>query len=142
MPANIAEEISAEKVAALEGSESDLEKFDESDSEDAHTLSCVNCDAEMTPDHQCKLEELIDEPQGLSSNPFSEYRLRWTQRLEKRTVDSALKSRLLESLEDAYWTPLSVLSDGDLNDVKDQFFEGVISPVQFLEKLQNLLHNN
>ena len=38
MPANIAEEISAEKVVALEGSESDLEKFDESDSEDAHAL--------------------------------------------------------------------------------------------------------
>ena len=35
MPANIAEEISAEKVVALEGSESDLEKFDESDSEES-----------------------------------------------------------------------------------------------------------
>ena len=31
MPANIAEEISAEKVVALEGSESDLEKLDESE---------------------------------------------------------------------------------------------------------------
>ena len=92
MPANIAEEVSAEKVVALEGSESDLEKFDVSDSEDAHevsakeddvvekmakedevvekmakedevekmanpvspkTLSCLNCEEEMTPGHQC-----------------------------------------------------------------------------------------
>ena len=109
-----------------------MEKFDESDSEDAHTPSCVNCDAEMIPDHQCDSDE----------QRFTKYLMRWSQRLEERTDDSALKSRLLESLEDAYWTPLSVLSDGDLNDVKDQFFEGVISPVQFLEKLQNLLHNN
>ena len=84
-------------------------------------------------------QEDVEEPQGFSSNHFSEYRMKWTQRLEKRSVDSALKSRLLESLEDAYWTPVSVLSDGD---VKDQFFEGVLSPVQFLEKLQNLLPNN
>ena len=87
-------------------------------------------------------QEDVEEPQGFSSNHFSEYRMKWTQRLEKRSVDSALKSRLLESLEDAYWTPVSVLCDGDLNDVKDQFFEGVLSPVQFLEKLQNLLPNN
>ena len=95
MPANIAEEISAEKVVALEGSESDLEKFDESDSEDAHTLSCVNCDAEMTPDHQCDSDE----------QRFTKYLMRWSQRLEERTDDSALKSRLLESLVDAYHTP-------------------------------------
>ena len=58
------------------------------------------------------------------------------------TDDWALKTKLLESLEDAYLAPVSLISDGDLNDVKDQFFEGVISPVQFLEKLQNLLPNN
>ena len=68
--------------------------------------------------------------------------MRWIRRLEKRTDDWALKTKLLETLEDAYLAPVSVISDGDLNNVKDQFFEGVISPVQFLEKLQNLLHNN
>ena len=49
---------------------------------------------------------------------------------------------MIESLEDAYRTPVSVLSDEDLNAVKDQFFEGVLSPAQFLDELQNLLHNN
>ena len=55
------------------------------------------------------------------------------------TDDWALKAKLLETLEDAYLAPVSVLSDGDLNAVKDQFFEGLLSPVKFLEKLQNLL---
>jgi len=45
-------------------------------------------------------------------------------------------------LEDAYLAPVSVLSDGDLNAVKDQFFEGLLSPVKLLEKLQNLLGKN
>ena len=78
MPANIAEEISAEKVVALEGSESDLEKFDESDSEDEEgavvgksdqedgsnvkvppstsegsVIKCSNCDEPMGASHQC-----------------------------------------------------------------------------------------
>ena len=70
------------------------------------------------------------------------FRMRWIGRLDKRTDHWAFKTKLLETLEDAYLAPVSVISDGDLNNVKDQFFEGVISPVQFLEKLQNLLHNN
>ena len=76
---------------------------------------------------------LVDEPQHVS-----EFRMRWSQRLEKRTDDSALKSRLLESLVDAYRTPLSVLPDRDLKAVKDEFLEGDLGPVQFLEKLQSL----
>ena len=65
MPANIAEEISAEKVVALEGSESDLEKYDES-AEMSNVekvvevgkkgVSCWNCGAQMTPGHQCELQ--------------------------------------------------------------------------------------
>ena len=43
------------------------------------------------------------------------------------------------SLVDAYRTPVSVLPDRDLKAVKDQFLEGDLSPVQFLEKLQSLL---
>ena len=153
MPANIAEEISAEKVVDLEGSESDLEKFDESDSEESapeegavvgksdqedvensHTLSCVNCDAEMTPDHQCDSDE----------QRFTKYLMRWSQRLEERTDDSALKSRLLESLVDAYHTPElaswhTPVSAWHLKAVKNQFLEGVVTPVRFLEELQNFL---
>ena len=47
----------------------------------------------------------------------------------------------IESLEEAYRTPVSVLSEGDLGAVKDQFLEGALSPVQFLDELQSLLHN-
>ena len=60
-------------------------------------------------------------------------------RLEKRTDDSALKSRLLEVLEEAYRTPASVLPDRDLINLFEPFQEGDLSPVQFLEKLQSLL---
>ena len=91
----------------------------------------MNCGARMTPDHQC--EEIVAEQK------FSEFRMRWIERLDKSTDDWALKTELLETLEDAYLAPVSVLSDGDLNAVKDQFFEGLLSPVKFLEKLQNLL---
>ena len=62
--------------------------------------------------------------------------------LSRSSVNSALKTELLETLEDAYLAPVNVLSDGDLNAVKDQFFEGLLSPVKFLEKLQNLLGKN
>ena len=47
-----------------------------------------------------------------------------------------LKSRLLESLENAYRTPVSVLPNRDLKAVKDQFLEAVLSPIHFLDKLQ------
>ena len=63
--------------------------------------------------------------------------MRWIGRLEKRTDDWALKTKLLETLEDAYLAPVSVLFDRDLNAVKDQFFEGLLSPVEFLDKLEN-----
>ena len=140
------------------------------------TLSCVNCDTEMTPDHQCKLEEPtegaveesaleegaavgksdqedVENPHTLSDDQHiphemdshwcldqcsEEFRMRWTQRIEKRTDDWALKSRILESLEVAYCTPVCVLSNEDLKAVKDQFLDGVLTPVQFLDKLQSL----
>ena len=113
--------------------------------------NCSNCEAEMTPDHQC---EAVIAASSLSSTPpgspnrtiaeqkFSEFRMRWIGRIDKSTDDWALKAKLLETLEDAYLAPVSVLSDGDLNAVKDQFFEGLLSPVKFLEKLQNLLGKN
>ena len=66
-------------------------------------------------------------------------RMIWIKRLDERIDDSALKSRLLESLEEIYWTPYSVLPTVVLRPVKDQLLEGVLTPVQFLGKLQNLL---
>ena len=112
-------------------------KSDQEDVENSHTLSCVNCDAEMTPDHQCDSDE----------QRFTKYLMRWSQRLEKRTNDSALKSRLLESLVDAYHTPElhswhTPVSALDLKAVKNQFLEGDLPPVQFLEELQSLLRHS
>ena len=112
-------------------------KSDQEDVENSHTLSCVNCDAEMTPDHQCDSDE----------QRFTKYLMRWSQRLEERTDDSALKSRLLESLVDAYHTPElhswhTPVSALDLKDVKNQFLEGDLPPVQFLEELQSLLRRS
>ena len=98
----------------------------------------MNCDTEMAPDHQCKCEEIVAD----AERKFSEFRMRWIARLDGSTDDWALKAKLLETLEDAYLAPVSVLSDGDLNAVKDQFFEGLLSPVEFLEELKNLLGKN
>ena len=70
---------------------------------------------------------------------FSEFRMRWITRHDKCTDEWALKSKLLESLEDAYMAPVSVLSDGDFSEVKDKFCEGVLSPVRFLEEMEKLL---
>ena len=70
---------------------------------------------------------------------FSEFRSRWIQRLEKSTDDWALKTKLLESLEDVYLAPVSVLPDKDFKAVKEKFFQGVLSPPKFLEELQKLL---
>ena len=67
--------------------------------------------------------------------------MRWIKRLETRTDDLALKSRLIESLQAAYRTPESVLSNEDLDAVKDRFLEGALSPAQFLDELQSLLLN-
>ena len=57
--------------------------------------------------------------------------MRWIGRLDKFTDDLALKSKLLETLEDAYLAPVSSLSDRDLNAVKDQFLSdpGVPGPI-------------
>ena len=68
--------------------------------------------------------------------------MRWIRRLEARTDDWALKTKLLESLEDAYLAPSSDLSNEDFNAVKDKFFEGVLSPVRLLDELQRLLRKN
>ena len=126
-PTKIQVEESAPEEGAVVG------KSDQEDVENSHTLSCVNCDAEMTPDHQCDSDE----------QRFTKYLMRWSQRLEERTDDSALKSRLLEGLVDAVRTPASVLPDRDLwnflQAMKNQFVEGDLTPVQFLEKMQSLL---
>ena len=91
------------------------------------------------PDHQC---EASDSKEIVAEQKFSEFRMRWIRRLDKSTDDMVRKTELLETLEDAYLAPVSALSDRDLNAVKDQFFEGLLSPVKFLEKLQNLLGVN
>ena len=77
MPAKVAEEVSVEKVAAFEGSEEvsafedSVVVYDEVVKEDevvgksdevkedevvGKSESCWNCDAQMTPGHQCELE--------------------------------------------------------------------------------------
>ena len=89
---------------------------------------------------QCECEELasstsLDE----AEQKFYEFRSRWIQRLDKSTDNWDLKTKILESLEDAYLAPVSVLSNGDFNNVKDKFIEGILSPVRFLEDLQKML---
>ena len=59
----------------------------------------------------------------LAEQNLSEFVMRWIKRLEARTDDWSLKTKLHESLEDAYPAPSSVLSDEDSNSVKDKFFE-------------------
>ena len=54
------------------------------------------------------------------------------------TLSCDSEPQLLESLDDAFRTPVSVLSNGDFNGVKDQFMGGALSPVQFLDELQGL----
>ena len=88
----------------------------------------------------CEGEELV--PLAEAEQNFSEFRMRWVKRLDKSTDDCNLKTKLLESLEDAYLAPVSVLSDRDFSKVKDKFLEGVLSPVRFLEELQKLLSKN
>ena len=70
---------------------------------------------------------------------FSEFRKRWIEKLKKSTDDLAQRARLLECLEDAYLTPVSVLSNEDFDEVKDRFLEGVLSPVGSLDELKKLL---
>ena len=112
--------------------------------------NCSNCEAEMTPDHQCEAviaSSLSSTPPGLpnrtiAEQKFSEFRMRWIKRLDNCTDDWALKTKLLESLEDAYLAPVTALSNGDFNDVKDKFFQGELSPARFLDELQRLLSGN
>ena len=85
-------------------------------------------------------QELVSStPLAVAEQEFSEFRMRWIKRLDARTDDWSLKKKLLESLEDAYLAPSSVLSDEDFNTVKDKFFEGVLSPARLLDELQRLL---
>ena len=111
-----------------------------------HTVgSCVNCDAEMTPDHQCETldsESNWEDVESEAEQKLCEFRMRWIRRLDKCTDDWALKTKLLESLEDAYLAPVTVLSNGDFDDVKDKFFQGDLSPARFLDELQRLLSRN
>ena len=100
----------------------------------------TNLELELLVENESDLEK-FDESELSDEQHFNAYRTRWIQRLEKRTDDTALKSRLLASLEEAYKTPVSVLSDEDLHSVKDRFLEGVFTPAQFLDELQSLLHN-
>ena len=44
-------------------------------------------------------------------------------------------------VRDTYLAPVTVLSNGDFNGVKDKFFEGELSPARFLDELQKLLSN-
>ena len=94
----------------------------------------------MTPDHQCECHEVVScIPLAVAEKEFSEFRTRWIKRLEARSDDWALKTKLLESLEDAYLAPVGDISEKDFNAVKDKFFDGVLSPVKFLDELQKLL---
>jgi len=86
----------------------------------------------------CNWEDVESE----AEQKFCEFRMRWIGRLDKCTDDWALKTKLLESLEDAYLAPVTVLSNGDFDDVKDKFFQGDLSPARFLDELQRLLSRN
>ena len=80
----------------------------------------------------------IDPKDESEDEESEERRKRWTQRIEERTDDWALKSRLLDSLEVAHCAPVWVLSSEDLEAVKDQFLDGDLTPAQFLDELQSL----
>jgi len=86
----------------------------------------------------CNWEDVESE----AEQKFCEFRMRWIGRLDKCTDDWALKTKLLESLEDAYLAPVTVLTNGDFDDVKDKFFHGDLSPARFLDELQRLLSRN
>ena len=131
MPAEVAEEVFDEKVAAFEGSE-EVSTF-----EDSVVYGEVVGKSELS-----KLEEVAEIAVVCDSNDGQRrHRMRWIKRLETRTDDLALRSRLIESLQAAFRTPESVLSNEDLDAVKDRFLEGALSPAQFLDELQNLLRN-
>ena len=47
-------------------------------------------------------------------------------RAHEKEAPLRTRGKLLESLEDVYLAPVSVVSEQDLNAVKDQFFQGVL----------------
>ena len=55
----------------------------------------------MTPDHQCEASD----SEMVVAEQNSEFRTRWIGRLDRSTDDWALKTKLLETLEDAYLAP-------------------------------------
>ena len=130
---NAAEKAAAEEAAAKAATEE----------VGAEKVGAEAADAE----EESPLREIIGSDQattsGKSSQPnltaaehiFSEFRMRWISRLDKCSDDWALKTKLLECLEDVYLAPVNVLSDGDFSEVKDRFFEGVLFSVKFLEEL-------
>ena len=112
----------------------------ESDSEDANDESDSEDEVSAKEDEVVGKSVLSEWNLAKGLNEWHEAEAeQWSQRIEKRTDDSALKSRLLEVLEEAYRTPASVLPDRDLINLFEPFEEGDLSPVQFLEKLQSLL---
>ena len=112
----------------------------ESDSEDAYDESDSEDEVSAKEDEVVGKSVLSEWNLAKGLNEWHEAEAeQWSQRLEKRTDDSALKSRLLEVLEEAYRTPASDLPDRDLVNLFEPFEEGDLSPVQFLEKLQSLL---
>ena len=98
---------------------------------------------EICDSDQATTSDKISQPNlAAAEQNFYEFRARWITRLEKCTDDWALKTELLETLEDAYLAPVCDLSEKDFSEVKDMFFQGVLSPEGFLKKLQQLLIRN
>ena len=135
MPAKVAEEVSVEKVAAFEGSEevsafedsvvvydevvkedevvgkSDEVKEDEVKEDEVvgKSESCWNCDAQMTPGHQCELEsdkiEVEDEER------------RRTERVKvlyDYEAEQAQKFSEISAIATAYGSTFLTIKKGDL----------------------------
>ena len=138
-----AEKAAAEKCATLKAAAEEAAAKAATEEVGAEKVGAEAADAE----EESPLRERFDSDQattsGKSSQPnltaaehiFSEFRMRWISRLDKCSDDWALKTKLLECLEDVYLAPVNVLSDGDFSEVKDRFFEGVLFSVKFLEEL-------
>ena len=138
-----AEKAAAEKCATLKAAAEEAAAKAATEEVGAEKVGAEAADAE----EESPLREIIGSDQattsGKSSQPnltaaehiFSEFRMRCISRLDKCSDDWALKTKLLECLEDVYLAPVNVLSDGDFSEVKDRFFEGVLFSVKFLEEL-------
>ena len=80
---------------------------------------------EICDSDQATTSDKISQPNlAAAEQNFYEFRARWITRLEKCTDDWALKTELLETLEDAYLAPVCDLSEKDFSEVKDMFFQG------------------